>query len=312
MDLSIIIINWNSASLLQECLKSIEDQCTGITFEAIVVDNFSDLQDVEILRTQLEQKFQWAKFIYNATNLGFAKANNLATNFATGKFVLLLNPDTCFIKQGFSKLLELFEDENTGIVSCKLLNGDQTIQLSCFYFPTPLRVLVTSFLLHKVMPQRLRRLFVYTANDHNRPQNPDWVLGAFMLLPRTIMEQVDGFDEEIFMYGEDMDLCYKVKSLDLKIVYSPEFELVHYGGCSGRKAWSNARKEMMVFQAIFRFYRKHLGKGKLRLVRIFYTIGTLLRLILYGLACLFPGRFKRGAHELRTQYSVLLGLLDLK
>jgi GT2 family glycosyltransferase len=310
VDLSIIVVNWNSATLLEECLNSIARWLTGVSYEAIVVDNNSSRQDVEILKSELETKFTWARFIYNSKNIGFAKANNLALQYAKGKYILLLNPDTCFINERFINLLSFLEQPRIGMVGCKLLNSDRSIQLSCFYFPTPRRALATSLLLHKLMPLKLRRRLAYSAADHNRKQSPDWVMGAFMLLPRRVMEQIGGFDEEIFMYGEDMDLCYKVRSLGLDIIYSPEFELIHYGGCSGRQAWSDAKKEIMVYQAIFYFYRKHLGKGNLQFVRACYIIGTLLRLTLHGLSCLQPGGLKKGVHEMRTQYAVLLALLN--
>jgi N-acetylglucosaminyl-diphospho-decaprenol L-rhamnosyltransferase len=311
VDLSVIIVNWNSAELLADCLSSLEEWVTGITYEAFVVDNASDDADIRLCKEELEAKFAWVKFIYSKENLGFARANNLPLGMCSGDTVLLLNPDTCFVQTGLSQLLNTTNQTGVGMVGCKLLNANLTTQLSCFQFPLLSNVLATNLFLHKVLPGSLRRNVVYTPCDLEWRQRPDWVLGAFMLLPRKVLEQVGGFDESIFMYGEDMDLCFRVRQLGLEIVFIPEYALIHYGGCSGRKAWSNAEREVMIYKAIFFFYQKHLGKVQLVLAKGIYAIGALLKIAAYGLSCIIPGRSRRGLNEINTQWAVLLTQLNM-
>ncbi len=306
MDLSLILVNWNSSQLLQECLGSVEEYLTGLSYEAVVVDNCSSDQEVKQIKEKLEPRYPWARFVYNSENLGFARANNQALALARGKYLLLLNPDTRFVAGGFRALLQEFEDPKLGLLGCKLLNADMSPQLSCFYFPRPGRVFFTTLLLHKLLPAGLRRRLVFTEADQGESRNPDWVLGAFMVAPQKVMELAHGFDEGIFMYGEDMDLCCRIKELGLEIKYSPRYSVIHYGGHSGRQAWSDSRREVMVHQAVAYFYLKHLGRARLALARGFFCLGALLRLALHGLASLRPGRREREVHEMKTQWAVLL------
>jgi GT2 family glycosyltransferase len=306
VDLSIIIVNWNSAELLHNCLVSIKKWVTGISFEVVVIDNCSEQDDITLCKQEIEPRFPWVKFIYNKHNLGFAKANNQALAMSQGDTILLLNPDTCFIQIGLTELLQSVQHAGVGMVSCKLLNEDLTTQLSCFKFPVLSNVVATSLFLHKFLPRRFRAQLVYTPSDLEQPLSPDWVLGAFMLLPKKVVQQLGGFDESIFMYGEDMDLCFRVRQLGLDIVYKPNYALIHYGGHSGRKAWSNAKREVMIYKAIFHFYKKHFGKVQLALARGIYALRAVLRIVAYGLSCLLPGRAKSGLNEIKTQWAVLL------
>lgn len=304
MDLSIIIVNWNSSELLGNCLASIDKWVTGIRYEAIVVDNGSSEAEVCYLKSELEFKYTWARFIYSAENLGFSRGNNLGAAQARGKYLLLLNPDTCFIQAGFDRLVEKLKQPELGMIGCKLLNADKTPQKSCFYFPVLWRVFVTSLLLHKILPAGLKTSF--ETGDHEREQYPDWVMGAFMLLTKSVFERCGGFDEAIFMYGEDMELCYQVRKLRLEIWYTPEFSIIHYQGESGKKAWSQAKREARVYQAVFYFYRKHFGPGQLALAKATYALGALMRMAGYGISSLLPGRFQRGLHGIRVQWTVLM------
>jgi GT2 family glycosyltransferase len=311
VDLSIIIINWNSAELLNTCLESIEKWVVGVSWEAIVVDNCSDNSDIRLCQEVLVLRYPWAKFIFNEENIGFAKANNQALKLCQGKKVLLLNPDTCFVGPGLSELLSITDQPKVGMVACKLLNADLSTQLSCFYYPLPVRVFATSLFLHKILSEKYRRKIVFVPGDLEHTQNPDWVLGAFMLVTREVLEHLGGFDESIFMYGEDMELCFRVRLLGLRIVYIPDFAVIHYGGCSGRKAWTNAKREILVYKAIFYFYRKHIGVPQLTFARVVFAIGALLRIAAYGLSCFRPGGLKCGLNEIKTQWTVFLTQLDV-
>lgn len=311
MDLSIVIVNWNSGRLLGECLRSIEQCVTGLTYEAIVVDNASDPSDVDLLR-DLERAIPWSRFTFSEENLGYARANNLALARATGDHVLLLNPDTTLIMGGLDRLLTIADGQDVGMVACRLLNPDGTSQESLYYFPTLRRAVITALLLHKVMPRRLAHRFQFSSLDYESSQSPDWVAGAFMLLPASVAERAGGFDESIFMYGEDLEFCYRVRNLGLRIAYTPDFSIVHHGGHSGSQAFSDADRERRVYRAIFYFYEKHLGRGRLAVARAAFAAGALLRMAGYALGSLVPGRRSRAVAALRTQWSVFLTQLGLR
>lgn len=306
MDLSVIIVNWNSSELLMNCLVSIEKWFKGFTYEVFVVDNCSNEGDIAILRNRIQPRFPRVNISFNPTNIGFGRANNQVLHLCSGKYTLFLNPDTCFISTGMSELLTIFEQDSVGLVSCKLLKDDHTVQLSCFHFPYFWRVVANSLLLSKILPASKRRIFSYGIADQAKSLHPDWVLGAFMLLPTRVIQRVGGFDAALFMYGEDMELCYQIRKLGLEVCYVPDFAVVHYGGCSWRKAWSDARKEAKVHRAILYFYHKHRGRGLVSAVRLVFVLGALLRIIIYAFASFIPRDLKPSLNKIKTQWLILL------
>ncbi|MEL1134483.1 glycosyltransferase family 2 protein [Desulfitobacterium sp. THU1] len=306
MDLSIVIVNWNSAELLMKCLISMEKWFQGLTYEVFVVDNCSSEDDIVILRNEIQPRFPKVNISYNATNIGFGRANNQVQSLCSGKYTLFLNPDTCFISTGMKELLTTFDQDDIGLVGCKLLKGDYTVQLSCFHFPYFWSVVANSLLISKLLPIKIRRTFSYGIADQAKSFHPDWVLGAFMVLPTTVISRVGGFDPAIFLYGEDMELCYQVRKIGLKVCYVPDFAIVHYGGCSWRKAWSESRKEAKVHKAILYFYHKHKGRGLESAVRVIFALGALIRIIIYTLGYILPRDLRQSTKKIKTQWLILL------
>ncbi|AGA68977.1 putative glycosyltransferase [Desulfitobacterium dichloroeliminans LMG P-21439] len=306
MDLSIVIVNWNSAELLLKCLISMEKWLDDLTYEVFVVDNCSNETDIAMLRNEIQPRFPRVNISYNTTNIGFGRANNQILHCCSGKYTLFLNPDTCFISTGMRELLTTFEEDGIGLVSCKLLKGDHTVQLSCFHFPHLWRIVANSLLLSKLLPVTRRRMFSYGIADQTKSLRPDWVLGAFMVLPTTVIRRVGGFDPAIFMYGEDMELCYQVRKIGLEVCYVPDFAVIHYGGCSWRKAWSEARKEAKVHKAILYFYHKHRSRGLGAAVRVVFALGALIRIIIYAFRSIIPRDLKQSSKEIKTQWLILL------
>ncbi len=304
MDLSVIIVNWNSAGLLMNCLASVEKRFNGFSYEVFIVDNCSKEADIEILKTQIQSRFPWVKIFYNSTNIGFGRANNQVLHLCTGKYTLFLNPDTRFISPGMNRLLTVCAQDSIGLVSCKLLKDDYTEQLSCFHFPYFWRIVANSLLLSKIWPTN--KLFSYGIADQAKLLHPDWVLGAFMLLPTVVIKRVGGFDPTIFMFGEDMELCYQVRKLGLEVCYVADFAVVHYGGCSWRQAWSDAIKEAKVYKAILYFYHKHRGKGLVSVIRTVFILGALLRIIIYAFASVIPSGLKKSLSKIKSQWLILI------
>jgi len=238
INLSIIIVNYNVKEFLEQCINSIFSAIKNINCEIIVVDNNSFDGSVEHINKKFGNDPR-IKIIASEINLGFAKANNLGVKNATGKYILILNPDTILKEDTIDKTIEFYEKKSdAGIVTCKLIMTNGKLDLACRRsFPTPSVALYRILGLSKIFPKsrtfgKYNLTFLYE-DDVNEV---DSVAGAFMLIKKVIYDEVNGFDEEYFMYGEDIDLCFRIKKLGYKIYYYPETSIIHYKGESTKKS----------------------------------------------------------------------------
>ena len=238
MELSIIIISFNTKELLKRCLNSvIGDEWSVVrkkrpvtshqspVTEIIVVDNASTDGSVEMAKREFPQ----VKLIENRENLGFAKANNQALRQAQGKYCLLLNSDT-EVKPGAPEKLVEFARQHSeaGIIGARLLNPDNSVQASSYHFPSIKRALAEFWLGRKGEYEK------YIAATSKEPVEVDVVSFAAALLPKKTLEEIGLLNERYFMYFEDLDYCRRVKRAGLKIYYLPEAEVVHHHGASGK------------------------------------------------------------------------------
>jgi GT2 family glycosyltransferase len=217
-ELSIIIVNYNGEKYLRDCIKSIYKYCSSIDFEIVIVDNKSTDASV----TFIKQNFPEIFLIESNINLGFAGGNNLAVKQSTGKNILLLNNDT-ILQQEISPVLEELKKQNVGIVGVRMLDGNKNYLTSVGKFPKPFSLIKFSLLEEK------RREFV-TGNFSNKIFFVDWVTGAFLLTTKKIWNQVNGLDEDYFMYVEDVDFCKKVSKLNYKTVFLSTVSYIHFVG----------------------------------------------------------------------------------
>lgn len=269
MDVSIIIVNWNTKDVLRNCLESIYDQTNNIEFEVIVVDNASSDDSVSILKAN----FPGVKLIANDRNRGFAAANNQAMVVAKGRYILLLNPDTIILDNAIAKSV-IFADYhvNAGVLGVKILNVDDTLQPSCFMLPSLLNMFLSSTYLYKLLPQS--KFFgreQMTWWDRNDVREVEVVTGCFMLVRHEVIEQVGMMDERFFMYAEETDWCYRIKQAGWKIMFTPCGQIIHLGGVSSRQM--KMEMEMQKRASILFYYKKHKN------------------LFSYGLACLLVSIF---------------------
>lgn len=228
MDVSIIIVAWNVQDFLRNCLKSIYKESKGIEFEVIYVDNASKDGSVEMVR----KNFPKVKIIQNSQNKGFAAANNQAIEEAKGRYVLLLNSDTIVLDDAIAKTIQ-FADAHSeaAVVGCKVLNPDKTLQPTCFMFPAILNMLLLASYLYKLFPKS--KFFGrerMTWWDRSDQREVDVVTGCFMLVRRKAIEQLGMLDERFFIYSEETDWCYRFKKNGWKMLFTPEPEIIHYGG----------------------------------------------------------------------------------
>lgn len=256
MDLSIIIVNYNVKEFLLNLLHSIEKASSNIDKEIIVVDNASDDGSVEAIK----EKFPTVKLVENKNNIGFGSANNQGLKIAQGKYILFINPDCIVSEDTFDKMISFFEGNvNCGLAGCKILNSDGSLQLACRRsFPGPWTSFTKVTGLSNLFPNS--RIFArYNLNylDENRTYEVDGVSGSFMMIKRETYEKVGGFDEQFFMYGEDLDLCYRVQKAGFKVFYVPDTQIIHYKGESTKR--SNLDETKLFYDAMHKFVKKHLS-----------------------------------------------------
>ena len=205
MDLSIIIVNYNVKEFLQNLIHSIEKASTNLAVEIIVVDNASDDGSVEVLK----EKHTQVKVIANKTNLGFGKANNQGLKIAKGKYILFINPDTLVSEDTLETMLNFLESHpEVGLAGCKIINDNGAFYLPCRRgFPGPWASFTKLTGLSRLFSKsKLFSKYNMTYLDENETHEVDAVSGSFMMIPHFIYDSIGGFDEQFFMYGEDLDL----------------------------------------------------------------------------------------------------------
>ena len=260
MDLTVIIVNYKVRDFLGSALTSVQQALRGIDGEVIVVDNASDDGSVEMVRG----KFPAVRVIANRRNLGFAAANNLALRESRGRFLLLLNPDTVVQEDTFQTIVRfLDEHRDAGLAGCKILNPDGTLQPACRRsFPTPWVAFTKVSGLSTLYPRsRIFGRYNLGYMDPDRTYEVDAISGSFMALRREVYEQVGGLDEEYFMYGEDLDWCFKIKRAGWKVYYVSETRIIHYKGESVRR--SDIDEVRTFYRAMRIFVNKYHGRSAL-------------------------------------------------
>jgi len=285
MDLSIIIVSFNTMNITCECVKSVVKHTKGIYFEIIVVDNASRDDSVKVLRSL---NIKNLIIIKNKKNIGFGSANNQGMKIAKGNFILLLNSDTKVYDNVIGKMV-LWQKlhPEIGIASCALKNPDGTLQDSGGYFPTLVRVFSWMTIqdvpgvdnLIKPFHPMKSKSFMRGESFYKEEKELDWVTGAFFLMSKEVFEDVGFFDSDYFMYMEEVDYCYEAKKRGWRVYYLPSLSLTHIGGASGTKQASVIGE----YQGIKRFFKKHYSRWQYPLLRILLKIGSLGRIILFGI-----------------------------
>lgn len=285
MQLSIIIINWNSADVLRDCLDSLVRHCELGDTEVIVVDNGS----FDGSKLLVNSAFPWVHFVQLACNVGFARANNIAVSQSRGRHLLFLNPDTLLHGDTPSVLLAHLADQPTAAAAgCRVLNRDGSTQTSCVQaFPGVLNQALDSHWLREHFP--LSRLWG-TAALQARPgelRRVEAVTGACLAVRRSAFEEVGGFSEDYFMYGEDLDLCRKLHRAGWEILYTPDTSLVHLGGASTGQAPGDF-SILMMRESVHRFIALHDGRAAAAAYRVVMGLSALVRLALLVAPALVP------------------------
>ncbi|MGZ3939754.1 MAG: glycosyltransferase family 2 protein, partial [Flavisolibacter sp.] len=259
MRLSVIIVNYNVKYFLEQCLLSVQKSAAGLEVQVMVVDNQSKDGSLEYL----QPKFPGVHFIDNERNAGFAKACNRGLKCAKGELVLFLNPDTIVPEDCFTKCLSFFDTHpDCGALGIKMIDGSgKFLKESKRSFPSPLTSLYKLSGLSLLFPKsRVFGRYHLGHLDKNFNHEVDVLAGAFMMVRKSLLEKVGGFDEDFFMYGEDVDLSYRIQEAGFKNYYLSETAIIHFKGESTRRGSLNYVK--MFYNAMSVFVRKHYGRTR--------------------------------------------------
>ena len=290
MKLSIIVVNYNTYDLTKQTIDSVLEKQLPFSYEIMLVDNKS-MDDSMIKLQGYYEKYMESgiiKVILNDANLGFAKANNIGMRCSTGEYILLLNSDTYVVEDCLEKCMAYIESHNKvnqqvgqgeiGALGCKVVLPDGTLDHACKRgFPTPKASLYYFLKWHKKDPIKYG-LYDALHLGEDEVGEVDCLMGAFMLMPRKALDEVGLLDEDFFMYGEDIDLCYRIKAGGYKIVYYPEAKIIHYKGGSSKK-----RRNKVIYDfhnAMWIFYKKHYVKQYSMWINSVVFVGIVMKCLL--------------------------------
>ena len=285
-DVSILIVNWNTRDILRDCLASVYGQTRDIPFEVIVVDNASSDGSAEMVRTE----FPRVVLIENAENRGFAAANNQGMKIARGRYVLLLNSDTIVLDGAIQKTVAFAEAHpEAAVVGCRVLNRDQSLQPTCFRYPSVLNMFLFATYLNKLMRRNRffgRERMTWWQRDDVR--EVEVVTGCFMLVRHEAIDRVGPMDEAFWMYGEEVDWCFRFHRAGWKILFTPCADIIHLGGASSHRAAGEMTLQLKA--GVLQFLHKHTSRTEYVVACLFMASFLALRIPFWFIRALVIGR----------------------
>ena len=269
IDFSIVIVSYNTQKTTQDCLESINRSLTGtkIKYEIIVIDNDSHDGSRELLETMSQDSKNHLIYKQTGKNLGFGKGTNLGVKIAQGKYILLLNSDTIVLNRTIEKLYNFYleNEKQVHFLGAKLLNRDLTPQSSaCRFFTLPV-VFATLFLKGDYWD--------LTRSSPNKFSQVDWISGACIMTTKKLYLRLGGFDKNIFMYMEEVDLLYRAKKLDLNTFFYPEAKIIHLGSASSS---GKTFPILQVYKGFLFFYKKHYSVFHLLILHVILKFKALI------------------------------------
>ena len=277
MDLSCIIVNYQQSESLKGCLNSIYQTIQEIDFEVIIIDNSQE----DLGLQSLKENYPKVQIVYNPTNVGFSKANNQAAKIARGKFLFILNPDTILKEQAINSMFKHIRSNlEIGVLGPKVLNPDGSLQYSCRRYPTLWTGLFNRYsIFSRLFPQnRFTRRYLMLDFEHNETSPVDWLSGCCLMIPKSVFEEVNGFDENYFLFNEDIDLCRMLNQSGKKVIYFPEAKVIHKVSTSNSKTTS--RVIIQRHLGMMYYFKKHHSKNLLirGIVNFFISTRGILQL----------------------------------
>lgn len=285
IDVSVIVVNWNTRDYLRECLDSIRQVSAGLSVEVVVVDNASE----DGSPAMVAESFPEVTLIRNTLNRGFAAANNQGIAVAKGRYVLLLNSDAVLLP-GALETVVVVADENpqAGMVGCRVLNRDRSLQVSCMRFPDFHGLMSAALFLPRLFPRN--RWLGYedlTWWDHATEREVEVLNGCFILVRMAAIREAGVFDEDFWLYAEETDWCYRMKQAGWQVRFTDRAEIIHYGGASSKQHSGWILHQL--WGAKLQFIRKHRSTGYYVLCCAALGLRFTVRMILFTLAAILTG-----------------------
>jgi len=296
MELSIIIVNWNTRELLQRCLESVEETVRNFSHEVFVVDNAS----TDGSGAMVKERFPEVRLIENSENRGFGNANNQALRIMAGKYALLLNSDTVLTKHAAAELVSCLESHPEAAMACgQLLNADGSLQNSVAAFPTLLTLMTNLPLLETLFPKR----FPSKRYVHTGPIEVDSAIGACLLVRKEAIDAVGMFDERYYFFFEETDWAFRMRRAGWKVLYVPNAFIYHHQGQSiGR----SVRSRIEFYRSRYQFFRRWRSRPYYLAVRVVIPVRLAVNWLLTSLGVLLTLGFQRGLRDKWAVYGKLL------
>lgn len=294
MDLSIVIVNWNTRDLLYHCLRSIQRAEHALRLEIMVVDNASSDGSIDMVL----RNFPDVKLLQNTENLGFARANNIALVRAAGRYVLLLNTDTLVHGKVLQNAIAwLDEQPDVGVMGPRLLNADASIQPSCGMFPSIRNLTLQTLGITRIAQWDGYRM---TGWSHSYTRDVEVISGAAMFVRRGALKTVGLLDEEFFFFGEETDWCRRFAKSGWRVVFNPIPDITHFGGGSALRL--EHTRDIMLTEAMTRLHHKHFGYLTAVLCFFILAVHNLSRAVLWSFLSIMRihGATGRAAHFLKV------------
>ena len=309
MNLSVIIVTWNSMRIVQECLESLEWHAQDPSTEIIVVDNASSDGTPQLIR----EHFTWVKLLQNDTNLGFARANNIGIKLSTGKYIGLVNSDVVVPKGCLEKMIQYMgQHPDIGMLGPKMLLKDGSIGQSCRRFPSVWNLFCRALALDRLFKgSGFSGGFLMTDFLSDRVMDVNVLTGWFWMVRREALDHVGLLDERFFMYGEDIDWSKRFHGAGWRVVFYPEAEAVHYCGASSSNAPTRFYVEMN--RAHMQYCQRYHSKFAVFGFWLTTWLHEIIRIIGYGTVYLLKGAGNPEAgFKLKRSMACLLWLMGLK
>lgn len=307
-DLSLVIVTWNCKAYAQECLASISAQTGNLSTEVIVVDNASSDGTPELISAE----FPRVRLIRSKENLGFAKGNNLGIRETTGRYVCLINPDVNVAPDCLYKMYGYMEQQPAiGLLGPKMLCPDRTVGRSTMRFPTIWNSLCRALALDRVFRKsRTFGGFLMRDFDHNSTRDVDVLNGWFWMTRRDALNVVGVLDDQLFMYGDDLDWSRRYNNAGWRVVFYAEAEAIHYGG--GTTARAPIPFYLALQRANLQYWRKHNGRMAMAGYFLVTCLHHMARMVGYGLVCLWKGSAaSQAAYKVKRSFASFLWLSGL-
>lgn len=313
MDISIVIVNYNSLDLIKNCLESIRkltsrsmDKKNKPSYEILVVDNKSSDGSIEYLREQ-DKMNSTLYFIANSKNAGFSRASNMGALKARGKYLLFLNPDTEFLEGDLNDLIDFCNRKNknvrVGAIGSKILNPDGTLQYSSRSFPTLARQFYESYFLYRIFKKsRIFGSYFMSWWDHKSEREVDWLAGSFIFIKKGDFIKAGMFDEDYFMYSEDTDFCLRLYRKGFKNYYFPYFIIKHIDRAVASR--NLTARETGIWTSRRLYFKKNYSKTHAVLLSLIYLAGIINRILLFIVLSIFKPVIRN-----RTRLSIYFSVL---